>query len=360
MKVLMITPLVDAHEAILGFIVTWLIKLASKVDTLHVVTLGYNGETRLPQNVTVYNLGERKNKITKYCYFSRIMISLLRKREVDVIFCHMFPVFTFMAAPWAKLLRIPIVQWYAHGRVDFKLRAAHAIADKIVTPSKESFRIRSDKVIITGHGIDIDRFSPATPRETRKSRDKHVVLSAGRISPVKNYETLIAAADILVNRKNMGDLEFIIAGGVPITSQQMYYEKIVKLAQELHLGDKLKFVGQIPYTEVVAYYQVCDIFVNTSQTGSVDKAVLEAMACAKPVLTSNEAFHGILADYAALLLFATENPEELSNKIETLLQMDRAERAQIGANLRKIVEKEHSIDHLVDRLVEVFRTCRDR
>ena len=357
MKLLMLTPEVAA-KARQGFIVSWINKLASKVEVLHVVTLDYDRETVLPKNVTVYNLGERKIKLTKYLYFSRIMFNLLRKRAVDVVFCHMYAVFTFMAAPWAKPLRIPVVQWYAHGRVDLKLRIAHLIADTVVTPSRESFRIESNKVVITGHGIDTDIFRPAEQKGRRSK--KRVVLSVGRISPVKDYETLILAADILVNKKGMGNLEFIIAGGVPIPSQQKYYEKIVKLAQELGLANQVKFVGLIPHTEIVSYYQACDLFVNTSQTGSVDKSVLEAMACEKPVLTSNEAFKDVLSGNIKLLLFPPKDPVELAGKIEYLLWMDKRERTQLGTSLRKIADSAHSINHLTDRLVEIFGVDRDR
>ena len=358
MKVLMLTPEV-VPESSQGFIVSWISKLASKVDALHVIALDdYDRETALPKNVFVYNLGEKKIKITKYLYFSRIMFNLLRKRAVDVVFCHMYVVFTFMVAPWVKPLRIPVVQWYAHGRVDFKLKMANLIADKIVTPSKESFRIESKKVVITGHGIDMEKFRPLERREGRSR--KKIVLSVGRISPVKNYETLIEAADILINKKGLDNLEFVIAGGVPIPSQKLYYEKIAKLTEELRLTARLKFVGSIPHTEIVTYYQACDVFVNTSQTGSVDKSVLEAMACQKPALTSNEAFKDILSDNAGLLFFSRENAEELAGKIESLLQMDEGDRTQLGASLREIVDRDHSIDHLTDKLVEIFGAYRGK
>jgi len=356
-KVLMLTPEVAA-KAWQGFIVTWINKLASKMDALHVVTLEYDRETVLPENVTVYNLGERKNKLTKYLYFSRIILNLLRKKAVDIVFCHMYVVFVFMVVPWVKPLRIPIVHWYARGGVDCKLRIAHLLAAKVVTPSKESFRIKSRKVVVTGHGIDTDIFRPAGRRG--RGGNKRVILSVGRISPVKDYETLIRAADILVNKKGMSNLEFLIAGGVPIPSQQAYYEKMVKLTQELELTDRFIFAGPIPHTGVVDYYQACDLFVNTSRTGSVDKSVLEAMACEKPVLTSNEAFEDILADYAESLLFQSENPEELAGKIDSLLQMDKQEREKLGASLRNIVDRNHSIDRLTDRLVAIFEAYRGR
>lgn len=320
MKVLMLTPEV-APKTQQGFIVSWIDKLASKVDTLHVIALDdYDRETVLPENVVVYNLGERKTKLTKYLYFSRIIFNLLRQRAVDIVFCHMYVVFTFMVALWVKPLRIPIIQWYAHGRVDCKLRAAHSIADIIVTSSREGFRIRSDKVIITGQGIDTDRFRPAERRE--RSSNQKVILSVGRISPVKDYETLIRAADILVNKKGVENLEFVVAGGVPIPSQQAYYEEMVKLAQGLGLTDRLKFVGPIPHIEIVNYYQACDLFVSTSQTGSADKTTLEAMACEKLPLVCNAAFKEIFGDYSSILMFRAKDPAALASKIIYILGMD--------------------------------------
>ena len=354
MKVLMLTPEV-VPEARQGFIVTWVNKLASKVDALHVVTLEYDRETVLPENVTVYNLGERKNKLTKYLYFSRIILNLLRKKAVDIVFCHMYAVFTFMVTPWVKPLRIPIIQWYAHGKVDCKLRMVHLLADKIVTSTKEGFRIKSHKVIITGQGIDTGRFRPAERRD--ESRNKHVILSVGRISPVKDYETLIRAADILVNKKGMDNLEFIITGGVPMPSQQTYYEKIVEMTQELRLTERLKFVGPIPHTEIVSYYQICDLFVSTSQTGSADKTTLEAMACEKLPLVCNESFKDILGNYSSILMFRARDAADLAQKIMYILRMNNNKRKALGQNMREIIKEEHSVQNLTEKLIEVFKSA---
>jgi len=52
------------------------------------------------------------------------------------------------------------------------------LADKILTASKESFRLPSKKVIITGHGINIEEFCPL-PRRQRAENLR--LLSVGRI-----------------------------------------------------------------------------------------------------------------------------------------------------------------------------------
>lgn len=367
MNVLMITPRIDKSHDILGFIPPWIRKLAERVDKLYVITQHYNRKTPLPENVIVYGvsrLGEkwdRANKLVRLMrllgrkiYFHSTMLRVVPK--VDVIFCHMYPNFTVIAAPYAKLFRKPIVTWFTHGHVSRRLRIAHFLASKMVTASKESFRIRSNKIIITGHGIDTDRFKPVASK--KKEVDKNIILSVSRISPRKDLETLIKAADILVNEKRMNDLEFVIVGGVPMASQEEYYEKLKMRVKELELEDYVKFVGSVPYSGVVSYYQKCNIFVSPSQTGSIDKNVLEAMACEKPAIVCNEAFENVFGDYSEELMFKKEDPYDLVQKITFVLGMNKDQYTKLCFSMRQIVEKEHNVKGLMDKLINVFEDSR--
>lgn len=356
MKVLMVTPKVDEQDSSsLGFIPTWINSLAKRVEKLHVVTFSYNEETQLPQNVVVHSLARKSGKLSKMLYFNNTMLRLLRK-ETDVMFCHMYPGLAIKAAPYAELLRVPVVWWRTHGSVSLTAKVVHFLANKIVTASEESFRIKSDKIIVTGHGIDTGTFKPALNQ--RREGGKITILSVGRISPIKNYETFIRAADILINERGMKNLEFLIVGGVPMVSQQIYYERLRKMVEELGLRNHLKFIGPVPHSEVVAYYQGCDLFVSASQTGSVDKIVLEAMSCEKPALACNEAFEDVFGDYSEILMFNKGDSSDLVKKISGILQMGKGQRSKLGTHLRMIVKKEHSIDHLMNKLIDVFEECK--
>ncbi len=354
MKVLMVTPRVDEENSILGFIPTWINCLAKRVDKLDVITLAYNENSRLSENVTVYSLGKKSGKLSKLLYFNSSMLGLIREKP-DVIFCHMYPNLAAIATPYGKLFRVPVVWWRTHGNVSLTTRFAHFLADKIATASKESFRTRSNKIIITGHGIDTDRFKPLA--KSGRGEKKKNILTAGRISPVKDYETFIRAAGILVNEKGMQDFEFLVVGGVPMASQEAYYERLKQMVGASGLEGHLKFVGPVPYTEVASYYQDCDIFISNSRTGSIDKTVLEAMACQKPALTSNEAYTGVFGDYANDLMFLQGDHLDLAEKINSLLNKDEKQRSNLGVHLRKIVETEHSINHLMDQLIAIFKMC---
>ncbi len=353
MKVLMFTPAVDESFR-LGFIPTWIRELAKRINRLYVITSGYNKQTSLPSNVTVFGLDKGPSSLIRstkrQIYLHSTMLRIVPK--VDVIFCHMHPEFTLRVAPYAKLFRKPIVTWYTHGHVSRKLKIARFLASKMVTASKESLRIKSNKIIITGHGIDTNKFKPATNRSVKK--DKITILSVGRISPIKDYETLIRAADILVNEEDVKNLEFLIVGGVPIASQKEYYERLKKMVKELKLENYVKFVGHIPYSGIVDYYQGCDVFVSASQTGSIDKTVLEAMACEKPAITCNEAFEDIFGEYSSILMFRKKDPIDLAGKIINILQMDENKLNELCCSLRGIAKERHSVESLINKLVDIF------
>ena len=167
MRVLLITQEIDENSALLGVTLTWIRHLAPKVDHVAVLALSV-GEADLPANVSLYSMGKERsaNKLFLLRNFYRHLWGLLRRREVDVVFVHMVPRYAILAAPLARLFRVPIVLWNAHGTVSRYLRIAHNLVAAVVTASPESFRINSPKRIVTGHGIDADYFTAAEKEPT--------------------------------------------------------------------------------------------------------------------------------------------------------------------------------------------------
>jgi glycosyltransferase involved in cell wall biosynthesis len=325
--------------------------LSERVARLHVLALSV-GRHDLPENVTLYSMGKERgaSRLGRFVNFNRVAAPLLLRHRVDVAFVHMCPIYAILAAPWAKLVRVPIVLWFTHKSVNWKLKLAHWLVDRVVTASPESFRLPSDKVVVTGHGIDTDLFKPAEgPRPDRP----FTVLSVGRISPIKDYETLIEAADILVNQQGQRNLRFVVVGDVGTPEQAAYREQLLAEVQQRRLRDCFEFMGGVPHRRVVEYYQQADLFVNLSRTDSLDKAVLEAMACGLVPLTSNIAFGPLLGTLTSRLTFSAQDAVNLARKLEQLAHLPEAERGALRKELRTMVVQQHSVHGLMDRLVEV-------
>jgi glycosyltransferase involved in cell wall biosynthesis len=346
----MLTPRIDPEDDLRGFIYDWVIGLSEKIDKLVVITAKI-GSVELPRNVEVHPLTEKDESPSLFKFFYRFnlkIIKILRKEKIDVIFSHMYPEFTIFSALYAKLFRIPIVTWYTHKAVTLNLRLALFSSDRIVTASKESFRIKSNKVRIIGHGINVDRFK-ANPSKN----EIPIILSLSRISPIKDHETFIRAISTLTHEKNI-NIKACIVGRPHEETDERYYEKLKQLVKQQGLQDDIVFEGFIPHRDIHKYYQSCDVFVNTSHTGSIDKSVLEAMACEKPIVTCNEAFVDVLRDYSERCMFEKKDYQQLSEKIEYFLK-NAKEAGKIGKNLREIVVKNHSTITLIDNLYNVFK-----
>lgn len=347
MRVLMIVQLIDEHDWLRGFIVPWVRALAGRVVHLHVLTLEQR-EAVLPANVTIHSMGKEQghNRLRELAAFHQTLSRITP--QVDVLFSHMTPRYTWLAAPYAMLHRKPQILWFVHKHVSFELRLAHAAAARIVTASDESFNIRSDKVRVLGHGIDLTHFI-ASPVGTPECR----ILSVGRLSPIKNHHVLIEAAAHLRDR-GISDFEILIAGGDTPESPE-YPRQLRDLVRNLNLESQVRFLGAIPYREMPALYQQAALTVNLCPTGGMDKAVLESMASGVPVMVHNSTFLPLLADERASLWSESLDPSQVADQLAHLLSLSVQDRAMLGLKLSERVRIHYGLDTLMDRLVEVFR-----
>jgi glycosyltransferase involved in cell wall biosynthesis len=83
--------------------------------------------------------------------------------------------------------------------------------------------------------------------------------------------------------------------------------------------------------------------VNFSDTG-FDKAIAEAMACGKPVLSTNACFAELLPDdLRELLVLDHDDVTAQARGITRLLERDEVERREIGERLRAIIAEHHGL-----------------
>ena len=355
MRLLLFNLVTDADDPVLGFTTTWINGLAAHCEAVDVITMKL-GRLAVAPNVKVYSVGKEKgySELRRAFEFYRILLSLLRQHHYEACFAHMMQVFALMAAPVLKLYHVPITLWYAHKATGRTLQLAEKLVDHVVTASPESFRLPSTKVQVIGHGIDTALFTPVNESAlTSQSQKPFTVISVGRIAPVKRLEIIIAAVKAL-REQEWTHVRLILVGEVA-AHDTAYGAGLRKLVADTQLSDAVTFTGGIPYEAVVHEYQQADLVVNMSATGSMDKAVLEAMACGLPVVTANEAFQALLSPWAELLFIPPESPEVLSVRLKQLAAMPAEERASLGAALRQLVVAQHSMDHLTEQLMTIFK-----
>lgn len=352
MRVVMLVQKVDAADWLLGFTVSWIRALAARVERLDVITLE-QGAADLPANVCVHSLGKERgaSRPQQLLTFERAISRLARR--ADVIFGHLTPRYTWLAAPAAVLNRVPQCMWYTHRHVGPELRMALACVRWVTTAAPGSFPLPSRKVHVMGHGIDAERF---TPGDALSINDPPLVLAVGRLAPIKHHHILLEAAARLHEQGIAA--RFAVAGGIASADGPNYQASLQARIAELNIQDRFSLLGVVQGEALLDLYRQASVVTNLSPPGLFDKAALEAMLTARPVLVANSAFDDLLNGYTELLRVpAPDQIDAVADHLKSLLQLSVAERATIGAGLRERTLQAHSLDRLMERLIALFASA---
>jgi glycosyltransferase involved in cell wall biosynthesis len=109
---------------------------------------------------------------------------------------------------------------------------------------------------------------------------KKFILGVGTIEPRKNFEGLIEAFRKIKN--DIDDLYLVIIG-----TKGWCTGEIEKLERDLEIKNKIKFLGYAKYEDLVAIYNLAEIFVFPSIYEGFGMPPLEAMKSGCPVICSN-------------------------------------------------------------------------
>jgi len=138
---------------------------------------------------------------------------------------------------------------------------------------------------------------------------KPFVLFVSSLWPYKNCEGLIRA--FAAAKGELGERELVVVG--PGRDVE-YVAELKALADRLGIGDDVVWVGGVPLEETVHFYRCADVFVYPSFNETFGLPILEAMATACPVVTSDaSAMPETAGGYA--LLADPKDPESLADAI---------------------------------------------
>ena len=344
MKLLITTQKVDKDDDILGFFHAWIKEFAAHYEEVLVIAL-YVGAYDLPKNVRVLSLG-KEGGVSRIKYLKRFFSYILRERHsYDQVFVHMNTEYVVLGGLLWRLMGKKIALWYTHRQVTWKLRAAVAFSDVIFTAAKESLNLISPKIRVVGHGIEVEKFLcnekiPGTPLQ---------ILHMGRITRIKNCDTLIEAAALL---EGSGTPVNIVFAGETITPDDMLYKQELDVLTAKHrLADLVTFTP-VGYHALHDVFARADVTVNLTPTGGIDKAVLSGFVARRPTFVSNSAFKELLGIYADRLIFNYRDAKDLTDKISTFLASP--DRSKVLSNLSERVQKEFSVKHVIDEITNAI------
>jgi glycosyltransferase involved in cell wall biosynthesis len=348
LKVLFLTQVLDADDAVLGFVSSWVAALADHVEQVRVVALEVGQTADLAGRDVEWREIGRRGVVGRYLRYRRVLHEALAVDGFDAVLAHMVPRYALVAAGPARRAGAGLFLWYTHAGVDRRLRRAVRLVDKVFTASPESLRLEPPNKVVTGHGIDLTHFPLVAEPASAPAR----LTSVGRLTPAKDPLTVVEALALL--RADGREVELELVGAGLARGDDAYAREVERRVADLGLEAAVHRAGKVPYLEVPAVYARTGLLVNASHTGSVDKVVLEAMASGRPVLSCNDSFDHVfesLGDRAGRLRFRPGDARELATKAGALLDLAEAERAALGRELRAIVERDHELHALMAGLV---------
>lgn len=166
------------------------------------------------------------------------------------------------------------------------------------------------------NGIDDHRFYKMDKATCRRQlgfpEDTFIVAFTGAFTENKGADRLNAAL------KTMGDVSSIFMGQGPVVLD----------------CDNLLFAGRVPNCEVAKYLNAADVFVLPTKGEGCSNAIVEAMACGLPVISSNLPFNDDILNEHNSLRINVEDVDQIKAAIEKL-KNDKKLRDKLADGARK-------------------------
>jgi glycosyltransferase involved in cell wall biosynthesis len=351
-RILFICQAVDRADPVLATTPAWIRALAEHPAVERVIVLALRtGSFELPGNVEVHRFGTGRRTKTLLRFYRQVLMAL--RRGIDFFFIYQGGPYPLLLLPLKAAFRKPIYQWKGHPAIT-RATAFHArwCDDLIFTNARAGSPMDlPSKIRVVGQGVDTTLFRPA---DRPKRSD---VLVIGRIAPVKRIDQVIRAL-ALANVTYATSYGAEVVGPV-LPGREHYAAKLSSLVSDLGMEGLVRLRGPVEQSalpEILWQSRVC---VNLSKT-AVDRSAVEAMACGIPVLTSNDSVAEILPDDLTPLLVVDKfDTAAQAGALHRLLSMSPSELTALGARLRDLIVREHSVDDLFDRVLGHIARHRD-
>jgi glycosyltransferase involved in cell wall biosynthesis len=173
-----------------------------------------------------------------------------------------------------RTLRIRLLPWFP------LLRQAARKSALLLATNRETYRLMRR---LGGGNVKQAHDNAVADRMLLDRRPQHrsggglTLLWAGRLIPLK---ALGLGIEALARLKDAA-VRLVVAGDGPQRPE------LEALARQLGVGDRVQFVGLVPWVEMPGLFQSADAFLFTSLRDSMGSVVLEAMAQGLPIVTLN-------------------------------------------------------------------------
>lgn len=212
---------------------------------------------------------------------------------------------------------------------------------------------RSTGEYLTSVGIHHHQVIPngVSTRDYKNLGDGKYVLYAGRLDAPKRVDLLIRAFSNL--RKSHDEYTLRIVGKGP------QKDSLLRLASDYGVTKQVEFEDWASEKRLISLLGNCSVFVLPSAYETFGIALLQAMACSKPVIGSNTPGpRDIVNNWENGLLFENGSAQDLSRILATCLE-DAELRISLGRHARQTVSELYDFSSVAEKTLRVYSLIQD-
>lgn len=243
-------------------------------------------------------------------------------------------------------LHRPQIQW-ALRRATRIIAVSEFLKDVTVKLGNEPGRIR-----VVPNGVDPARFHPIDRAQARSvlglPSDRPTLLSVGGLNLGKGHQRVVEVLPQLLDRYP-GLLYVIVGGERPGHTSRPLIERLVRRS---HLEDHVLLAGERPHEEMALWYNSADLFCLATQSEGWSNALLEALACGTPVVSTRVGGNAEIVNHGEIgILVPPGEPAALAQAISQALTR-RWNREALAAH-----GQQHSWDRAAQAVLEEWRAA---
>jgi len=255
-----------------------------------------------------------------------------------------------------KLLKTFLSFIYYYVFWEFSLKkfdAIIAVSNEVAKSTIKWYFVDKRKVYTVYNGIETNRFQPDQEQreQTRKAlailNKEKVLLFFSFVTKQKGIHLLIKALPTILKKNKHAKL-MIVGDGEYINEARL-------IVEQSGIGNNAFFTGHIPRKGVSHYINASDIFIlPTLRQEGLPFALIEAMACGKPIIASKiGGISSVIDDGINGLLIPPGDVSKITEKVIFLLNnKDFAEKLAINAREKAI--KKFSLEKMIEDTIKIF------
>lgn len=327
----------------------WANTLADRGHDLHLITQ-HRGGDMVSEGVKVHYLPFQGNK----GYFLNVLFfrKLLGKLKPDLLHAHYASGYgtlgrlcgfnPYVLSVWGSdVYDFPYESPFKMRLLQKNLQAADLIASTSHVMAKQIKKIYRglSEIHVTPFGINTAIFKPSTSENNKST------ITVGTVKTLSfkyGIDTLIkgfaAARNSLIqyDKRTASNMRLLIVGG---GEDRVSLER---LTESLNIANVTEFTGVVPHALVPKYLNKLDIYIAASRldSESFGVAILEASACALPVIVTNTGgLPEVVEAGVTGEIVPRDDPDTLAKAIEKLA-LDKNLRKKMGrAGLQRVIDQ---------------------